>query len=485
MNTHMPTPDELLHAWIDDELDPRHEPQFFASLATDRDMRDRLRQLRTVRDEARRFGASAAPPEAATTALFARLGLEEKKERRTAAILPLFARAWSPVASAAAAAAITAMIFLGLQNTDVRSLGGEFAARDNAITPNSEQRIAKEPSAITDAQAPPAEHVPTHEDLRTAGNEIANGRASHTLRESDATHSTATRFAAAQSTAAGVAAEESGLRSAEESMELNARDGADITGELPAIAARISARPAEGSAPEAFADPVLHEEIVMGEQPVFASDDVSTDPDLYSAYTELSRTPREHSAMQSAPAEGRLQTADTRQYFPDLASSPLLSAFSVELRGMNTTSFPEATVGTGSNPWLENMAVGVYYGAERHDIGLEFGQEPFAMHYNGVEGGKPVSYQQNLLTPWLLATWRYRFAPIRALAGLEPYVQTGLGSTTQLWPMARGGFGLMYMPDARVRFHVGIEGSLMAYPYQSEWFSSRRLGLTYGLSVLM
>ncbi|MDT8325587.1 MAG: hypothetical protein RRA94_15845, partial [Bacteroidota bacterium] len=120
MNTHIPTPDALLHAWIDDELEPRHEPQFFALLATDSDLRDRLRQLRSVRDEARRFGAAAAPPEAATAALFARLGFEEKEQRRSAVILPLFARAWSPLASAAAAAAITAMLFLGLQNTDVR-----------------------------------------------------------------------------------------------------------------------------------------------------------------------------------------------------------------------------------------------------------------------------------------------------------------------------------------------------------------------------
>ncbi|MDT8325235.1 MAG: hypothetical protein RRA94_14075, partial [Bacteroidota bacterium] len=284
---------------------------------------------------------------------------------------------------------------------------------------------------------------------------------------------------------AGVTAAEVGLPPTEEAMELSAGEGADISDELPAIAARVSARPMSANAPAAFADPALHEEIVTEDQPVFASGDVSTDRDMYSALSTLPQGSQERSAMQTTPDGGRLQTADTRQYFPDLTSSSLLRAFSVEVRGMNTTSFPEATVGTGSNPWLENMAIGVYYGAERHDIGIEFGQEPFAMHYNGVEDGKAVSYQQNLLTPWLLATWRYRFTPIRVLAGLEPYVQTGFGSSTQLWPMARGSFGLMYMPDARVRFHVGIEGSMMAYPYQSEWFTSRRLGLTYGLSVLM
>jgi leucyl-tRNA synthetase len=82
---------------------------------------------------------------------------------------------------------------------------------------------------MTDTQIPAAERVPAHDDLQTAGNAIANDRASHAPRKSDAsrstatrstaTRSTATRFAAAQSVPAAVAAEGPDLRPAEESME--------------------------------------------------------------------------------------------------------------------------------------------------------------------------------------------------------------------------------------------------------------------------
>ena len=64
MYTEQSTPNELLHAYIDAELSPELEQQFFSMLASDGELRTRLRQLRGLRTEARRFGAVAAPPPA-------------------------------------------------------------------------------------------------------------------------------------------------------------------------------------------------------------------------------------------------------------------------------------------------------------------------------------------------------------------------------------------------------------------------------------
>ena len=120
----------------------------------------------------------------------------------------------------------------------------------------------------------------------------------------------------------------------------------------------------------------------------------------------------------------------------------------------------------------------------QHSVNLEYGREPFAQNYNGVENGKAVRYEQNLATSWLVASYRYRFGAINALAGIEPYVNLGGGATTQFWPLARGTVGLMYTADHRVRFHLGFDGSVIAYPFQDRWFSTTKFGVTYGVSVV-
>ncbi|MGB5073939.1 MAG: hypothetical protein WBQ23_07375, partial [Bacteroidota bacterium] len=158
---------------------------------------------------------------------------------------------------------------------------------------------------------------------------------------------------------------------------------------------------------------------------------------------------------------------------------------SVELRGVSAASFPNVTIGTRSDPWMANMAAAVYYSDDQDDFGLEYGQEPFSQHYSGVEYGKAVRYEQNLLASWILAGYRHRFTPWRALGSIEPYIATSFGATLEAWPLARAGMGIMYMPDRRVRFHVGLEGSLLAYPFQDKWFTSKRAGLSYGISVLL
>ena len=128
------------------------------------------------------------------------------------------------------------------------------------------------------------------------------------------------------------------------------------------------------------------------------------------------------------------------------------------------------------------MAVAVFFSDDRSDYGLEFGQEAFSQRYSGIEYGKGVVYEQNLLTSWLLAGYRHRFLPV--FGAVEPYVSLGAGTTMQAWPLARFGAGFMYMPDRRVRFHLGLEGAVLAYPFQERWFSSERAGLSYGISLL-
>ncbi|MBN1447246.1 MAG: hypothetical protein JXA28_04890 [Bacteroidetes bacterium] len=500
MSTHTHEPNDMLHAWIDGELDPDLEAPFFTHLAADSELREKLRQMRNIRSEAQKYGGSVQPPAGITDRVFSRLGfsapviaeMPSGKSSSQRPVVTALRHAWAPVASAAAAAAITAILFLGLKNT--------------AITGDD--------SAFTEGAPPPVSlHQSQHSFPRTGTD--ARGET-----KSASTHTRSTKSRTANPSQPTAPRNRS---------ETSVRDDVIVHGDVVVMNdLRTSDEPSEQPNPLprtkeiADNDPIARNDLIArNDEPSPAAsatpDDerISTTVPSAALSSESENTPliadgvvgadrsmanlaasqgtvnaqggaiaAATAALHTGPAGDDVSPVDTRQYFPGLLASEGLRSLSFEFRGMNTTSFPNETIGTSSDPWMQNMAVAVYYSGRRHDIGLEFGQEPFAMHYHGIENGKNVHYEQNLLTPWLLASWRYRFDPLAAVGGIQPYVATSVGSSLYSWPMARAGAGIMYMPDHRVRFQVGVEGSLLAYPYQDVWFTSRRFGLTYGLSIL-
>ena len=426
-------------------------------LASDSDLRSRLRQLRAIRGEARRFGAFTAPSQELTGAVFSRLGFApaQTAHRNVFGAALLLRSAWSPVASAAAAAVITATLILGLSEQPKDATLPRLAEKSVLTNIPSESPVIRHesepdsPAAVTSTQEFP-------DAAQTAGLDT----------------------------------------------ELTS-DRSENRAEL----ASVEVRPVVDTEPPANVLPRESEQAQAGTEVRRAqqSDDVAAAPTA--SYVEVpdnwasADVDRESSAIlsgamnnaavilasQGLPGSGMLsqEPVDTRKYFPSLEGGPGLQHVSVELRGVSAASFPNVTIGSRSQPWMENMAVALYYSNEQDDFGLEFGQEPFSQHYHGVEYGKAVRYEQNLLTSWLLAGYRHRFEPWRMLGSVEPYFSAGFGTTMQAWPLARAGAGFMYMPDRRVRFQIGLEGTLLAYPYQDTWFTSKRAGLTYGISVLL
>jgi hypothetical protein len=480
------TPDELLHAYIDNELDQELEPQFFTMLAADSELRSRLRQLREIRSEARRFGAVAAPPSVLTNAVFERLGFApvpaQHPSRMVGAAL-LLRSAWAP-AVAAVVTFLTATVIFGLH--DAPSLN------PSATQPRDTYAIST-PSKTTTESDSPVKFSPAGADAATK-TQPTFGPAP------DAVHD------AHQSTIPDLETESSKSNATEQSGIIATHSSESIAAGEPGTTATTGSEPTskEASVPSAtgVSDSAAAEAHAQ-KAPVPVSED---------AWASLPAA-RPTSADQSANADERARRTgdgigsiseaavpshvlaqqgiatpdiiDTRQYFPTLGSGPGDRFVSVELRGVSATSFPEATIGSRSNPWMENMAIGVYLGSDRNDFGVEFGQEPFSQHYSGVENGKYVRYEQNMISSWVLGGYRHRFAPWRAFGSIEPYVATGIGATLEAWPLARAGMGIMYMPDRRVRFQLGLEGTLLAFPYQDKWFTSKRAGFTYGISVLI
>jgi negative regulator of sigma E activity len=444
MNTHnTQSADDLLHAWIDGELPPEQEQRFYTMLASDAEYRERLRQFQTIRSHALRYGAQSAPPAEIGTQLLQRLGLNAKRAPvRKAVVFPFLSSIWSPVASAAAAAFITAVVILGMQKQTQAFENANLAQQtSSSINATPSVTANQTPSGNTSPQWRPQESSRTVPLVRQAA-PVSETAVSSTL--------------PTERIAANMLPDDT-----ESTAGVNPAPEAATVATTPHVTQFVESAGTEVS--------VAPADLAENQRPV-ALPSASSEPTGYPVTTALRDA---HSGYRDGPAP-----------YPQQIGLTAADILTIEVRGVTASSFPRATIPSNPAPWMENMVIGLFYPDEHTDLGVEYGQEAFSQHYSGKENGKYVRYEQNLRSSWLVATVRQRLGRIEALAGLEPYATISAGATFELWPLLKSGVGLMYMPDHRVRFHVGLEGALLAFPYQEKWFTSKRAGITYGLSVL-
>lgn len=157
----------------------------------------------------------------------------------------------------------------------------------------------------------------------------------------------------------------------------------------------------------------------------------------------------------------------------------------LHLRSFETRASPANDVPTKSNPWFNQMAIGVFYRlGDAQKLGIEVGQEAFPQNYDGTEHGVRVRYEQNLLTPWLTAVYNHDLRELSFIDdNLYPTIRFGIGITRERWPITRASAGLLWLPAPNVGLSVGVEGAMLAYSFQSTWFTTRKAGIVYGITL--
>jgi hypothetical protein len=156
-------------------------------------------------------------------------------------------------------------------------------------------------------------------------------------------------------------------------------------------------------------------------------------------------------------------------------------SFYVQVRGLSSSGLTPVSVAPQST-LAENVNLALLYQlSPKHQIGVEVGNETFPMSFNGNRNGQLIRYEQQPVSTWAGITYRYSFAPIGSSA-LTPFAQ-GLIGGTQFGPLGRLAGGLQYSPAGPLTFMLGVEGTTMAYTYQNQWFTSSKLGLTYGMAI--
>ncbi len=161
--------------------------------------------------------------------------------------------------------------------------------------------------------------------------------------------------------------------------------------------------------------------------------------------------------------------------------SMMFPAFIVQMRGMSATSLVDVNAPAQST-WYENVGLGLLYQlSDNHAVGLEMGSEIFPMSFQGNVNGQVIQYQQQPQSMWAGAAYRYTLSQLGS-SGFAPFGQVLLGGTS-FGPLGRVTAGFQYSPAGPLSFMLGVEGTAMAYQFNSAWFSSSKLGLTYGVAV--
>jgi hypothetical protein len=156
-------------------------------------------------------------------------------------------------------------------------------------------------------------------------------------------------------------------------------------------------------------------------------------------------------------------------------------SFLVQFRGLASSGLTQVSVAPQTS-LMENANLAMMYQlSPQHLIGVEVGNESFPMTFEGMRSGQLIRYEQQPISTWAGITYRHSFAPIGNSA-FTPFAQGLLGGS-QFGPLGRLTGGILYSPAGPLSFMLGVEGTSMAYTFQDQWFTSSKLGLTYGMAI--
>jgi hypothetical protein len=427
----MPTSyNERIHQLLDGELDSPGEAVLFGELAENSDLRSEFMQLLAIRTAVQQDRAGLVPPIALTNSVFTGLGITAPLAGAAAgAAGGAVATSWLtkallPLTAALAAAGLT----YGLMSSEQRVANSEQrVANSEQRVANSEQRVASSEQRVANSEQ------------RTASSE------QRTASSEQRTASSEQRAASSEQRTAS-----------SENMELR-RLRAEVSrlSEALALAAMTEAEePAQIQVQDVQVEPA--------EVPVS-----TTAIDLTHTITLARDTdPRVLMPMKEAPI------------VPEYQDYP---SFLVQFRGLASSGLTQVSVAPQTS-LMENANLAMMYQlSPQHLIGVEVGNESFPMTFEGMRSGQLIRYEQQPISTWAGITYRHSFAPIGNSA-FTPFAQGLLGGS-QFGPLGRLTGGILYSPAGPLSFMLGVEGTSMAYTFQDQWFTSSKLGLTYGMAI--
>lgn len=473
------TPSELLHSYLDGELEQELELTLFSHLNSSPELRNEMRDVLALKRAVRSDKVAFTPPLAATAAVFGTLGMSVPATMSALGgaswLSAIWSKVWIPIVSAGASALITVGAINGFSdgdnssatdNTGNQSLGNVANVLPQElpmlVAPeyNQSQLIEKSTSSSihshpTSENTNAGESAEAKTEVRTkvitkikyvylpspskesssissnSGNSSAdNGKATSSNNSSNSSEPSVTTLTDELKRRAN---ESSTIRDEQSASTLPTA----MTSSLQKAQLRTSqfvAIPAVNSQ----GNPESAQEILLG----------GTSAEVISA-ERVSSTP--------IPVE-----IDKR--------------FSIGIRGIASSSLVTVPAQAQSNVFNNTAFSLLYWASPNLGLGIEFGREPFAMNFTGVEGATRVRYQVHPSLMWGSAVMQLR---MNSISGFRPFVQLNAGFT-EYGLMPRLTIGTQYYLTKSVSMSAGFESPWLLYNHQNQWFSTPKAGFTYG-----
>ncbi|CAN5473593.1 hypothetical protein BH10BAC6_BH10BAC6_11650 [soil metagenome] len=424
-----PNHSDLIQMLLDGEMDSMYDGRLFGELSTNGDLRSELKQQLAIRNEVSHDRMALIPPASLTGAVFSGLGFTAPMAGAAAGAAGGFVATWlARIGVPIAAAVLTtgAMNYAGTLDATMRDTEGATISRNNenaTLAPNASTRN-------TDAAQEDALH--------------GNVRRSDASRDAD-TRDAWTRDARTRGT---------DMQRSDASRDEQTHDARTHDADMPRSDASHDTESQMLARDESMTP--------RNSEPIVSQLMVSNSIDL--------QRQEEPKTLQS------MQLQNTRAAWDEYP------AFTLQARGFSLKPMTETAVDPQTQ-WYQNLGVAMIYKlSDHHSVGVEFGSEVFPQVFDGTRpNGQIVKYEQQPSSMWAAAVYRYSFDGIGETS-FRPMLQGSFGGT-KYGPIGRAMLGMSYSPVGPLSFILGIEGATMAYQYQQNWFTSSKIGLTYGMAV--
>lgn len=417
------SPSEMIQELLDGELDPHNESALFGELAVNADLRTEFKQQLAIRHSVQNDRMALIPPAHLTNAVFSNLGFA------------------APLAGAATGVAGGGLLLQWLSRFGLPLMSAAAAVgittaamsthdASSGVTPTAGEQPAQVSASTT--------NTPDSEESIADNSTYQSVEPASTERAAIASLSRDNAQLRAQLRALQ---ESDRTTLANDSRAAVAQESANTTDEAPA-----TAQPAT--------DVAAQVPVMTALARVETTSVITTRDDL---------APFEVQKMNIAPQPW--------EQYP---------SFIVQIRGVAAQGLTEVSV-QPQTTWYDDASVALLYQlSDRHTFGLEVGNEAFPQVFEGMRNGRVIRYEQQPTAQWAGLVYRHSFP---ALADrFVPFLQGFAGGST-FGPLGRVAGGIQYSPAGPLTFLIGLEGSLLGYQFQNTWFTSSKLGFTYGVAV--
>jgi len=148
----------------------------------------------------------------------------------------------------------------------------------------------------------------------------------------------------------------------------------------------------------------------------------------------------------------------------------------IRFLGLWQQSSPEVTLPVQSSG-VRNLYLSVEQPlSAAHAIALEAGSEDFPQVFSSERTGLQYRQRPTLLWVGLAHHWEPSVE-----ASVVPFLHTLLGGTV-VGPLGKAWVGSAIRLGEHSRLRIGLEGTLLLYRFEGQWFSTRKLGISYGMA---